>query len=663
MKTAEFKLIKSEYKSTKQKTMDTLHTKWRSIFNEYGLRNVGTLVEEVLSATSAGEEDLIADASVGTLHILCRKLLTLISLRNPEFAIRETSPADEAMAWLLENLLPVELQRTSWANEMRKVGMWAILTGTGVAKLGVSSEFVYDEPSYSGTLPKNAKHIGEDDLFPYGASTEYTDPQIQEGQVNVVCIPTTNVFSNEGATNFKEVMRWYVRHKRPLIDCLHDDRYNKKARADIPTTDFSDSNQYLADSSDETRKYAQYAEVVECFDKASRQYCVFHEGVDKPLIDWTPFPLQIHEPLHFFTPIEHPLTWRGMPFGLLIYNQARSINQLREIIKGKIGRDGKTIYLYDSAAIHSEEDVARINSARDGEWIPIDNLGEKGGDQLIKAVEFGKVNPEILRLSKMFEDDAQFMSGLDEPTRGVNSGADMTATEVNVRHQQQGLTVEDYVARNESFQEEVAADYCRLILQRWPQEKLIKVSGSTAYSHFWVAVERHRVLREFSLEIVAGSTQKLDKTTYRRQWLELLERLVGIAQYAQQEASMEMQGMPTSGVNWQQVIRITAEQFDPSVANRILNKRDPIMILQRLKEQGFDVRDLSPEFSADFKRRLQQDQTMQPQLGMQPQGGNVVPFNEATGTSAVGQEQGALPAQQDLPGFAPGRALSELMGR
>ena len=673
MKLDQLRFLQEEYRYTVDRDIEDYHQKWYAIFHEYGMRSFQEVFDFVSENMADPDQFFANDSSRGSLHIICRKLNTLTTLKNARFSISAKKPIDEPFARLGETVLDRERRRMQWQRRMRTIGLWTTLTGTGCAKLGIDSVYQYGEPAYSDKIPRKSDYYDEYKDQPYGELTEYTDPSIRVGEVNMIHIPTTNVFANPEATTRDTVTRWYIRYHRPLIDALRDYRYDPRARNFLRGMSTNDARYsvWLDERDDEERLWARYCEVVECFDLSSRQVCVFTEYGNVPLIDWHRFRLDVFCPLHLFTPIDHPTNWRGMPYALLIYNQHKSINQLRALLKAKIGADGKTVYAYDPDQF-TEEQITPMRKARDGEWVAIEGISSllKNGEEFFKVIEFGKPNPEILRMMQMYENDLQFMSGMDEPTRGIELGDSKTATEVSIRQQQQGLTISDYVSRNEEFQEEVASDILRLIIQNWDQQKLVKVCGSDENSYFWVNIERERMRTDFDLEVVAGSTERMDKATYNRQYNEMVDRLVALANGALQESQLVTQGaaQPT-GLQWQELMRQTADNFDPSLGTRILNRRDPFTLMLDLIQQH----NIWPvKMSADIEQRLIAALSSPPppmgQPGMQPDAmpPNVVPMpgqQQGGSMPAIQQPQvNSMSAPQDFAGFTSGRQMSEAHG-
>ena len=370
MKRRVFNFLMAEYRAAKDEMREHYYPLWSSVFDEYGLNTYGEVASYLFDKIADPSLALKAtDPSVGTLHVLVRKLVSLTSLRLPEFRIDNENPRHEAAAGLLNYIFPSEVRRTRWEEVNRLKSLWGALTGSGAIKLGVSSRYFYDEGAWSARMQRPETDADRDmKALPYGMTTEWAYPEVRHGYPNISHIPTTCLLANPGARLRHDVMRWYIRHRRPLIDARHDDRYGS-SRRDIPPIqdDSTDEDPLFYDKVDaQTMEHAQYCEVVEVIDLASRQYCVVCEGVDEPLRDWTPLPYPDEvDPIHLYTPIEHPSTWRGIPYGLLIIKQAKALNHMRSILKEKIGRDGKVVYLTDESV--GEDVIQRMNHARDGE--------------------------------------------------------------------------------------------------------------------------------------------------------------------------------------------------------------------------------------------------------------------------------------------------------
>lgn len=673
MKRSELDVLKQEYDWSKEKTISQFHDKWIPIMDEYGLKTFDEVVEFVVDNLSHADLLMAHDASVGKFHLAIRKMLTLVSFRNPEFHIRNENPKSEAIAELLDASFPHELRRVRWPRRMRMRNLWSLLTGFGITKLGVSSIYHYDEPAYAGRLPNDGDLNDELKKYPYGPTTEYMEVGVEEGEANLIHIPSTNVFTWPwNPPNWESIQRLYIRHQRPIIDIYYDDRYTA-ARREVQAVRYEDrrNDPYFVGLSEEQQRHSMWGEVVECLDFASRKWSVIGEHVNRELRDWTNLSLDITSPYHCFVPIESTKTWRGIPYAIRIINQANAVNQLRGVLKSKIARDGKTIYFYDPSNM-PQEDMDRVNYMKDGEFMAMPGLSEmmREGKDFIRAVEFGKPQPELLQLLSTFDADLREMSGLDNPAVNAPS-SDQTATEVSLRSQQTNLDIRDYITTNEESQEEVAADYLRIILQTWPQEKVLKVTGLTEQSYFWVPVTRQDLLgngSRFSLEIVAGSTEKLDKTTYRRQFTETMARIVELSQQKITDLDREVQGFPTTGINWDEMIRSMLDLFDPTLSKKLMKRSDPAALIMRLA-QNHGIMPASPDsVSQDIAQEIEKRLNMQAQgqvpgnvtpfPGQQP--GPNVPFEARTGNPAMAvQNPQTGMAQQDGAQFPQQRALSE----
>lgn len=672
MKRAEWEILMHEYRTSRDQAQQWYHDKWEMIVDEYSLSGFDGIVDLVFDNRMMESGLVSHDATLGKMHVVIRKMLTLSAIRYPEFMIKERNPRDEPVAEVLNDVFPVELERSKWYKKMRTRNLWALLTGYGVMKLGVNSVFNYDEPAYADKIPRSLEDKDTWNLYPYGPLTEWQDPSILPGEANLIHIPSTNCFSHPWNSPTQEhITRWYIRFQRPLLDIYHDARFGPE-RINVQAIKADDdlNDPYFNQLPMDARIHSLRGEVVWVYDVASKKYCVVAEGPQGALMDWTPVNRNI-DPIHIFTPIESVRSWRGIPYAHRMLNQARAINELRVIIKDKIGRDGKTVNLFDPAEM-TDDQVSRLNRARDGEWIKFPGLSSlmANGKEFIRAVEFGKVNPEVMALMGMFDSDFREMAGLDNPTIGSQNARSQTATESSLRAQQTNLDVEDYVQTNEESQKDVARDYLKLICAEWPVEKTVKCRGFNEQSYFWLPVTRDLVQSDFTLEIVVGSTQKLDKAMYTKQWIEALRTIRELGLAKQQNLMAQMQGMPTDGINYDEAIRITADLFDPTIARKILSKRDPLMLIYRYAEQyGILPTNISPDIVRELQRRISmvlqspfgQQTPLQPEQGGMGGGAS---FEEANRTPkpAGGQMMpGGMPMQQ-MAGFQPGRMASEMAG-
>lgn len=667
--------LQAEYRFGMGEKKRKLEGDWKSILSEFRMKDFRQVLDHIRSYREVNQETLLsAQGRVGSLNLLCRKMAALGNLQNPEFRIDNENPWDEPIAAVLEQAFRAVQRSMGWMPVMDEVNMDAILLGTGITKVGLDSEYVYGEAAWAGKMAGTARTAGtagtktspgawaerEDRLgveayTPAGPTTESGNPWVTEGQPSVIHVSPWDICFNRGAKRPNQIRQIYHRQRRALSDVLRDTRYGTAARRLIwerriwSMPDGTQSN----DCDEETAE----VECVECFDVPSRQYCVFVPGLEEaPLRDWTYLTIPIRMPYHFYTPIPDPEWIWGIPYALLILGQAQALNRLRAMLVDQIGRDGKRVFLYDSERIQDEGFIDRINRAKDGEWIAAPGMMSQEGE-FFKAAEFGGARPETLRLMGVFERDMNWMSGLTDAARNENTGADQTATEVQFRAQQQGLTIDEFVNRFENYQELVAASVGLVMLATWGQDELVKVTGPTPNIYFWVPVERERVMGNFRLTIVAGSSVKQDKAVVRKQWIELLPRIGEIVQQIQQDQMLSAQTGQAGPVNWVAVLRYTVELFDPTLGDRILNTRNvPELLMRLVGQHGMRPLEVSPELEAMVSASLGAGGG----AGGTPAlpSGQVVPFEARAGVAAPGRvAQGGMPGE--MAGNVSGRALSE----
>lgn len=665
MKQADLQALHTEYTCARVEKENRLHQGWQVIMDEYGMRTFGQVVNYVRQYRSDPTAELIAGGAgrVASLNLIVRKMAGLGNLRDPEFRIGNKSPWDEPIAALLQSAFDTTQRSIGWSETMDEVLLWAVMTGTGCCKLGMNSEYVYAEPAWSAPPPRGAALPSDAEHFPYGVSTEYGNFAVKEGLPNLVSVPTTDIFLNPGVTRWKEAQRIYHRSRRPLRDVLFDSRYDRAARAKV--REVEKSWRWNVDKT--SRGVQDYAgdlavvEVVECFDLASRQFCLFVEDVDLPLRDWSEFPLPVASPYVFLTPIpalDDPL---GISYAELILGQAQAINKMRALLMDAIARDGKEVRIWDGSVVDKSL-VDEVNAAQDGADIYFPTL--RDGAAPFQTLSFGGARPEVLRLASLLEGDMAWVSGLTDEARNQAMSGDRTATEVSVRQQQQGLLIDEFVRRNERFQESCAAGICQIMTAFWPASKMLKVTGPSHNLYFYVEVERARVLGEWTIEVVAGSSIRQDRSVLRRQWLELLPRLMEVGNQVYNDQLMQMQGNPPHPVNWMEVLRETLQHYDPTLPSRILHQQNTAELMIRLQgQQGIHPRGLSPELAQQVNALAKRGSGAGAAAEFLGSGNPLagVPFEVRSGIPAPSgiDPLGGVPG--DGPGMVGGRALSEAM--
>lgn len=591
-------LYKQEYKDAMSLKKDRLHQTWGGIIAEYRLNNFWGVHQYIDDLVMTDPTNLLAtDGRTGHLNVYVRKFVSLLNMARPEFLMDNEMPGQEPFAWVIENVFNQLCRHLKMSRVSRKLALQAALFGTGIAKVGYSSEFMYSEDAWSGDLP-SGMDIGSEKMWPYGDTTEYRLGRSWNGKPSVLAVPAPNIFFNPGCYQLDDVRRIFHRTTRRVVDCVHDERYLRKSRKQIfghVNKDIDERTYLTTVQDDELLKEVRTTDIVEVFDLASRKFCVINEESDLPLRDWTDFPLDIDCPYHFYQPIPDPESCWGIPYALLFFQQVQAHNQLRAITIDSIGRDSKKVILANSN-VFDEEKVAEMNHAKNHEWVSIDGVDRDADlSRAYAVVDFGGVNPDLLQLQSLIMDDMTMMTGLDDPSRNFYRPGGNTATEINARAEQQGLSISDMRDEFEEFLEDVAGSLCKVMLQNWDEKQVVKFVGEDPRLYFWVAIDRQRLLGNFNLRINVGTTEKIDKATYRRQLIDLLPRILELGQSIDAEAAAIAQaGAQPSPLNRQELLREVLESFDPRLSNKILRRRDPSEVLNRLMDSGVPPMQVSP---------------------------------------------------------------------
>lgn len=570
--------LQSEFQRSRQDKRSYYHRIWDTVLQEYGLDTVSDVLEHMRKYRVLSSENLESlSARVPTLNVLVRKVMAMIGFQNPEFMVENQNPLDEPIAAILEAAMRHVVEACDWSSESDALKFDLVLYGTCIAKLGFGSEFVYDAQAWSAPVPRAArKLLGDDQNLPYGVTTEYTNYSVQEGFPMMKHVPVRDMVFNLGVRRKEDIRRYYHINRRPLVDVLHDSRYDDIAKRQVTLmTDEANEDRWF--QIDPFTTETEYVECIEVFDAATRQFAVFTQNAQRPLIDWTLFPYPIANPYVMGELIPMDGTVWGLPYSLLVHGQARAINRCRAAINEAVERDGKQVTFCDAAKWSSEE-MQRAQTARNGEWVPKESLDP--ADPGLYVHNFSSVNPDVVNLGNIHQQDQNFASGLTDPTRGSRGGGE-TATEVQVRQEAQNITVDDFVQRYERFWRELGKGTMRLMLSRWNPDRLVKVVGPNENIFFWTQLNVERVQGSFTLSVVAGSAQRRDRAVQRQQWTEMLPVMGQIYNFIMAEQQMGQQGP----IDWHEVLRETLDQYDPVLARRVLRPQNTAMLVMRLMMQ------------------------------------------------------------------------------
>lgn len=663
MKKEALDIIKRKYADSKAWKQDKIHTVWRSIMREYRMdtfHEMAKAAETMYTYTgdmSGMNIEYITDARVPSLNIYTRKLMTLLNLQNPDFLVENEKPGDEAIAWLLEQYSPQIQRIIDMPAKSRLAVMHGALFGTTCAKKGYTSEFVYGEEAYSDKLNKKDDIVKDEAQLPIGPTTEYADFTVKSGHPNVQMVYPTDVFFWPMNVPLSKVQYIFHRSERLVSDIYRDARYIKESRHEVKGKpyDDSDENTWLTKYDDEYARDVKLADVVEAYNVSTREFMVFNEEVERELRDWKAFPYaKVDSPWTFWQPIPDPESQWGIPYAFLLLPGCKTKNYLRAIYVDQAGRDGKRTVFADTDII-TQDKIDEANQSTHGQIIGVAGISEKPAAQVLQPYDWGGASPEVMKLHSMIDGDLDFASGLDDPTRNAYRSGDTTATEVQTRQQQQGITVDDMRDTFEAFLESVMQDVFKITAEEWDESQMIKVVGEDPRVYAWVPLAREQLQENFTFKIRAGSTEKMDKMTYRRQLTDLTPHIMEMCNAIDQEAQVAFQ-MPgyQSKVNRIGLLEEILEPFGRRLADKILRRNDPMSMMQALGQQGVNPAYMSPQ----MEQQMAMAQAAQMQGGA-PMPPNVTPMVPGQ-TPAPQTIQFGQPTMDTAAGQS-GRALSEGM--
>jgi hypothetical protein len=675
--------LQAECQQAKE-NMSTRHDMWRTVLDEYGMRNYGALRNAFSNMAAFDDAEFMAsNARVPYVNLYVRKMLGMVAQRNNEYLLDPRKPDQENIASVLEFGLEKVVDNIGLEDKMVEVCLWGLLFGTGIGKVGYGSEMVYGQVAWSDKKPVG--DVSEDDKDqPYRATTE-RNTAMSEGNPTMKVIPTFDYFKDQSSRSDDDLRREYVRYRRLLMDARMDPRYSEKGREALVGFRTPD-NEYLGDDwradmdDNNNDEDAMYCYVWEIVDIPSGMWCVVGENGEDPLIDWTPLnlPKGMRSPFIKCRLIPSPASFWGLSYAALMLPSAMSMNVVKAQTIAQVSRDGKKIIGYNPNAANDADTFRNIfQTAKHMQAIPINNLGETPGAPY-NIIDFGGVNPELVRLQTMFANDLAQISQLTDQARNAN-GSEQTATEANIRNSQQQIGVSDLRSSFQKFHKDVVRAICRIMLKEWPQSKMVKVMGVDPRVYFWLNLDRSNVSDEFDIKIVMGTSEQSDRVLMRRQLGELAPTLLQITdrieQQKQQQAAQQQppqQGMspqqaaPQSTVNLEGFLELLLDQYDPKFKNKILRKKDPLqMVVELVQEHGMQNIRMSPMLQKQVEAYIQSSNMGMLQAEASAQGG-VTPQDNGTMNNNDGQPFQKAPSPQyagmpmaDSQAFQTGRAASE----
>ena len=585
MKDDQLKSLIQFFRDGRELRIDNTDAKWRQIMSSFragSSDNPGGLSlinGRLVSVSQAGHMQLVSQN--------LRKMQSLVAMTNPIVSVTPNGPNNDVICQILDkhlNILSekIKLDRTLSVDAL----MYALVFGTAIAYCG------YESVDVPGMFPyakkpgrKSVEELGiEGDLL-FGTQSE-VNPNIQKNQPVVKIINPYFISTNPAATSVDEIRHIFYVRLRPQADVRFDSRYDSDAAHDVPPLSHAEAfynDPVLTGLTQDMAEHEKICAVVQCFDVATKQFCVFHPEVEKPLIDWTPSGIdRMHSPFVWFTPIKDPLSPFGQPYAMQFVDIADAYNKINRRLFELIVQHGKVTRLFDSN-VFTPNIMAQIRDG-DGE-IGIPGLSELNQTAAIKELTQTPFPPELARMAEQFWSMLGISTGLTDAARNQPT-TNQTATEATIRMQQMGTLVADMRARYREFYDDVCENVLRVVLSKWDEEQMIRVAGNDPALFFWTKIGRDRISQEFNINVSVGQSENPSPEVLTRQWNELLPRLQALIAMANQEAAIARQGGPQSIVDVQEVIRITVERYCPSYAARILRQQNPLEMLVRAIAEG-----------------------------------------------------------------------------
>jgi hypothetical protein len=443
-------------------------------------------------------------------------LLPILFSQMPELSVKAKEVEDSGMAQFIETILEEEYTRLDMYGEMLKVVLSAIITGTGVAKIGVnvSSENVEIESNqfiqnFINTVPTGTEPTEEEfNLFKADPENLSEEVIVDEG-VWIDYIKPDNVIFDSEADSIEKCS--FVAHRILLTETDFKDRFGnvkisgggiKKVTLDEDkenTPPLTDSlSNYM--SSKDTDRY----EVFEVWVKETQKVLVISLGSDK-FLEKRPWPYENLKSYPFEILV---LTVKlddlyGINELLLHKTEAEVINNMISIREESAERSVGGTY-YETGAINPEQ-LVEARKPGHKKYVEVEDINS------IKDYVSFDVSPENTNLQLGMERAIQESAHVSSQVMQSPNVRKQTATEVRVRQAAGDVMTLFKVRQIERVIESISRKWISLMKEFYTLPRMTVIAknyGISKISKEWVGSD----IGEFTLSVKSGTAAFRDES-------------------------------------------------------------------------------------------------------------------------------------------------------
>ena len=567
--------------------------------------------------------------------VMLRQMVSSLYHHDPRMNFRGTTRRGQLQALVAEQVMSYTRNRIGASFEERACIKSGLAYGQGILKYGWQSEFGEELPWSDERIKKSRGRMmhddapaSEDSKLPAAPMTEH-DTRFQMGMPWIKHIPTQDFIIDPEARTIKDA-RWFAhRFHRPWAQAVNDERWDEEARDNLSPT--GQSRYWMNDSTEERQWY----ENLEAVDSS---LCTFYEIFDRTtqriivLSDSTTHALSVR-PYPFFGKsgpyvVYQPLPADDSPWGMSWLDtftpQATALNKLRTHMMEHFERLGVPKGFYMGSIIN-EKTMQRFAESRTGEFVRVDMPPNGNVKNAFSVIDPVPLNADAWRLSDLFKNDMQEVSGITENALGGGKGVN-TATEASIIQQQVSQRQGDMRNGVDDLIGESTRKIMTIQRQFWTGQQIMPIVGPSG--EVWdFPVDDTLINGEYDVDIETGSTERVDRNVRLKQGIELLQMLT------QMQPALMQQG---------KIVDLA------DMTKRILAESEFVKNPDRV------VYDIPPE---QMQQMAMAQQGQQPQGQGQPQQRNIQNVQRPAAVNNMGQVHGTR--ESDVRG----RQLSEAAAR
>ncbi len=471
-----------------------------------------------------------------------RQMMTALYYRDPAMFFTPESELGDIAAPIMEGVIRYERKITDSVVHERRALIDALKYGHGVVKHGYSFQYGPD-PAFALDLKGDAKvdlegvslsQADESAGLPLGGWTEH-NAGVKFGHTWKRVISPYDFLIDPEAV-WPEEARWMCeRFRRPILECIRDERYASVARAELQATGVHklDGNEH-EESHLEQLDPGQHSEMVtlyEIWDKETQRILVVSAGCTAPLLEidypYTYMPDGPYEILQFFPRDD---SFFGIAYADTFATQVEVMNKLRTQMMDHLQRMAGIRGVYRSGAM-SREDATRLVESNNA-LVEMQNMVDDDIKKVVDIFPYIPIAADCWKLAELYMKDFQQISGISDISLGRGRGT-KTATEISSMDRHNELRGEDMRATVDRFLRNSTRKQVQLLRQYWPPERVTPIVGPDGRLWNMLQVTGDMVRAEYDVDIEPGSTERVDKRVRIRQTIDAIRELVPLIPYMQ----------------------------------------------------------------------------------------------------------------------------------